>query len=979
MKDPSLAESKGSDGDLRLGANDVFSLDDQEHVWVVEHGYVDVFAARISAAEPLREVRRRPFVARVEVGHGFTGGPAVSSRLEPSHRLTLLAVPSRDAVVRVQKRNDVASPAAFDLGAVILIDNWVFALSEFVAQYADRNRGSTKVELLEADPDVPYEAGVNISATHLDLLWVSANRTLHFLGEEDLALDADALLPLTESTWFALPAAAEVTGIRTPTAIHADQLWQSLDRFVSSSLRISEMLWARHLSSQKERRHLHRDTKITTRDSMYRTLLEVLGGPSKLPYTGRTGREFLRAAVEAVAQASGAPPPLRFAEAPVRSTDAKHAVAQMIQPSGLRIRPVRLTPGWERRDGPSFLGFDSDDQRPVALINDGRAYQAFDPSTGETERVGPGLAKRIADAAVKFHAPLADGITTGLAATWEALRGSGRDIAWIVGTAALSGLLALLVPVLTGKLLGEIIPRVDWPMWVAALIGLALGGACTAVFSVVGALSMLRIETRVDDSLQSAVWSRLLSLPAPFFRKYLAGDLADRANGVTLIRQTLTGTTAASVIAGIFSLFSYILLFWYSAELALWAGALVIVLAAGGWFFATRQIRHHRAAFAAQGRIDGFVVQMINAMTKLRQTNTEVHLLARWAEKYAGQKRETLRARYWAAGQSAFSALFGPLATLSILALIWYKLIGVDDPVDFSLSDFLSFNSAFGQFVVGITGLTAAWTTAVTIIPLFERVQPILEAAPESAGTPMREVRGRVEFDRVTFMYPSSSHNVLDRVTFDVRPGERVAFVGPSGAGKSTIYRLLLGFEQPTAGTVLIDGQDLAMLDLASARRLMGVVLQHMDPVAGSIYKNIASNMALTMDEAWEAARMTGLAEDIESMPMGMHTMLPEGGGGISGGQKQKLLLARALASKPRVLLLDEPTSMLDNRSQATIQETLRTLGSTQIIIAHRLSTVQNLDRIYVLQDGRIVEVGSHDALMERDGVFAQMARRQAL
>lgn len=970
-------ESNGSTAGVKLGANQSFLLDNREVFWIVDTGYVDIFAVRLDKSSR-QEFRRRPFVARVEAGRGFTAGPVIESALEPPFRLAFLAVPGQNTVVTTRKRSDLASREAFDLDAVVLIDEWVSAMSEFVARLGQPE--AHRVELIEADPEIRYKAGANISAHHLDVLWVKSNRTMNYLGHDELTVDPGVHLPLTERTTFSLSDSTDVTAIRTPAAIQTGQIWSFVDGFSGYLLRISELIWVKHLTSRKERVRLHGRLKSSTHSAMYRKLLGILKKPGPLSFVEAYEGTALRAAVEAVAQAEGAPLPLNFANPQAGATDVRHAVAEMVQPSGLRIRPLRLEPGWERRDGPSFLGFESGDaQRPLALINDGRGYQAFDPESGVVRGLEPEQARRIGRDALKLYAPLADSVSDGLTTFKEALRGRRRDIATIVAMGSLGALLALLVPVLTSKLLGEIIPRVDVAMWVVALIALALGSLCTAVFSVVGALSLLRIETRVDEKLQSAVWMRLLSLPAPFFRDYLAGDLADRANGVTQIRQILTGATAASVVNGVFSVFSYILLFWYNAKLALWAGAIMIVLGLATWICATRQIRHHRVAFAAQGAIDGLVVQMLAGISKLRQTNTEVHMLARWADLFREQKRETLSARYWSAGQRAFNALFGPLATLAILALIWFTLLAIEDPVDFSLSDFISFNSAFGQFVSGVTGLTAAWTAVVAIIPLFERVHPILEAQPETAGAPMEKITGQLEFQEVSFSYRTSGRDVLRKVSFKIRPGERVAFVGPSGSGKSTIYRLLLGFEQPASGTVLIDGHDLTTLDMASVRRRMGVVLQHMDVIPGSIFKNIASNMPLTLDEAWEAARMTGLDEDIERMPMGMHTLLPEGGRSISGGQKQRLLLARAIAPGPRVLLLDEPTGMLDNRSQATIQETLRKLNSTQVIIAHRLSTVQDADRIHVMQNGEIAETGTYGELMTRDGVFAALARRQLI
>ena len=299
----------------------------------------------------------------------------------------------------------------------------------------------------------------------------------------------------------------------------------------------------------------------------------------------------------------------------------------------------------------------------------------------------------------------------------------------------------------------------------------------------------------------------------------------------------------------------------------------------------------------------------------------------------------------------------------------------------FALADFLSFHAAFGQFMGGMVGLTATWATALAMLPLFERVLPIIEAQSESVsgGTVPRSLSGRIEFEHVTFRYPSVERDTLQDVSFHIRPGEYVAFVGPSGAGKSTLYRLLLGFERPMAGSVLLDEHDLLSLNLDAMRRQLGVVLQNGQVTPASIFTNIAGEAPLTEREAWDAARAAGLDKDIEAMPMGMYTEIQEGGVGLSGGQRQRLLIARTLARKPRVLLFDEATGMLDNRTQDTVRTSLRGLAATRVLIAHRLSTVVDVDRLYVMQDGRIVETGRYEELMAQGGVLAEMAKRQII
>lgn len=958
-----------------IGAHDAFLLTDRDVFYIVESGYVDLFGA---AVDDLRDaLTRSPFIARIRAGNAFFG-----SLIMPSRRGTgpgffaYQAVPSRETVLLQGKREHLASRDALDLDAVSLIDDWVVTASEFVATYESLPREAL---LLEADPDVPYEPHSVVSTHHHEVLWVSADRPRLFVGRSRFPVAKEAVLPLAQLIWFTLPEGARVSAVHTPGAVVTERLWTAMDRYNLQILRYAEHHWT---EEHKKALTRHSETlrhNVQLEGAMHRKLGSLLGDASTGGETARGHRSPLQAAAAIVAESAG----VRFVHSSVAVEDGDplRAVEAIVAPSGIRTRRILLPSGWERRDGPSFLGVVSDGEpRPVAVVNGGRgAYKTIDPVSGESAPVNRQRAESLDAEGVMFYAPLARSVDSGLAAVLQALRGRGRDILGVASMGALGALIALLTPVVTGELLAEIIPRVDIPMWSAALAALILGAFATAAVSIVGAFSMLRIEARIDETLQAAVWSKLLSLPLPFFRRYLAGDLADRANGVSLIRQMLTGATGASLVSGVFSLFSFALLFYYSWELALWVGGAVLLLIAGSWLFTTQQIRHQRAVFMAQGAIDGLVFQMIVGLAKLRQANAELGALMRWSERYTEQKREHLSARKWAAGQHTFNALFAPLSQLALLALIWYSLLEGETATSFALADFLSFHAAFGQFMGGMVGLTATWATVVAVQPLFERVMPIIEAQPESAegGTVLQSLSGLIEFEHVTFRYPSAERDTLQNVSFHLRPGEYVAFVGPSGAGKSTLYRLLLGFERPTAGSVLLDGHDALSLDLAAMRRHMGVVLQNGQVAPDTIFRNIAGEAPLTQTEVWEAARTAGLDEDIEALPMGMNTVLAEGGAGLSGGQKQRLLVARALARKPRLLLFDEATSMLDNRTQDIIRTTLRGMTITRVLIAHRLSTVVDVDRIYVMQDGRIVEAGRYEALMKQDGVLAEMARRQ--
>jgi len=281
---------------------------------------------------------------------------------------------------------------------------------------------------------------------------------------------------------------------------------------------------------------------------------------------------------------------------------------------------------------------------------------------------------------------------------------------------------------------------------------------------------------------------------------------------------------------------------------------------------------------------------------------------------------------------------------------------------------------SIGSWAIGIS-------EALIAIPPLLRLRPLITCAaevPDDRKSP-GELSGSVELARVSFRYLSSGPPVLDNVTLKISPGEYVAIVGPSGSGKSSLFRLLLGFERPESGAVFYDGKSIETLDTSAVRRQLGVVLQNAKLATGNIYENICGGIRLPLEQAWEAARLAGLEEDIKAMPMGMLTQISEGVSTLSGGQRQRIMIARAIARRPRILLFDEATSSLDNQSQAIVSDALGDLNVTRIVIAHRLSTVQRADRIVVLVDGKIAQSGTFKELNAAPGVFASFAQRQML
>jgi NHLM bacteriocin system ABC transporter ATP-binding protein len=470
------------------------------------------------------------------------------------------------------------------------------------------------------------------------------------------------------------------------------------------------------------------------------------------------------------------------------------------------------------------------------------------------------------------------------------------------------------------------------------------------------------------------LWDRLLNLPAPFFREYTAGDLAARAGGIAAIRQTLSEVALSSLLALLFSLVSFALLFWYHVGLAFLAVLLflVVVVVTGGcgWL----QVRYERADHAVRGRISGLILQLVTGVSRLRVAAAEDRALTVWAGEFAQQRRLAFRARAIANNLSAFTAAL-PLISAALL----FAAVALAVRRSLSLGEFLAFNAAFTQILFAAGMLSSSLTSVLQVVPLYERARPILTTLPETDVTKADpgDLGGDIEMSHVSFRYRGDGPVVLDDVSVHIRPGQFVAFVGPSGAGKSTLFRLLLGFETPASGSIYYDGEDLAGLDLQAVRRQVGVVLQHSRLLPGDILGNIVGTSLLTLEDAWEAARQAGLDRDIEQMPMGMYTIIGEGQSTLSGGQRQRLMIARAIAPRPRILFFDEATSALDNATQARVSASVAKLKATRVVVAHRLSTVMHADRIYVLDRGKVVQVGSYDELMQQGGLFADLVKRQ--
>ncbi|RNL73510.1 NHLP bacteriocin export ABC transporter permease/ATPase subunit [Streptomyces sp. I6] len=642
--------------------------------------------------------------------------------------------------------------------------------------------------------------------------------------------------------------------------------------------------------------------------------------------------------------------------------------------SRVRTRAVRLDGRWWREDCGPLVGHRAKSGAPVALLWRRGGYRAVNPATGSRIRVDEENAEEFEQRAVMFYRPLPERPMSLWRLMGFSLRGSRTDMRNLAVAGLVAVVLGAVVPVATGKVLGVYVPNAQTDLIVQVSVAVMVAGAVSAVFMLMQNLTVLRLEGRVESTLQPAVWDRLLRLPTTFFAQRSTGELASAAMGISAIRRLLSGVGPVVVQASTVGAMNMVLLLVYSVPLALAAIGMLLVIGAVFLGMGLWQLRWQRRLVELNNKLNNQAFQTLRGLPKLRVAAAESFAYAAWAKQFARSRELHRRAGRIRNLTTVLDAVYLPLS-----ALIMFMLLAGPASGSLTAGEFLTFHTAVTMMLTSVTQLTGALVSAAAVLPMFEQVKPVLDEAPEVRGTstPPGGLSGAVEARKVSFRYGDDGPLVLDDVSLGVRPGEFVAIVGPSGCGKSTLLRMLIGFDRPASGSVLYDGQDLAALDQAAVRRQCGVVLQNSQPFTGSILDCIRGAEPFTEEEAWAAAEMAGLAEDIRRMPMGMQTMI-SGSGAISGGQRQRLMIAQALVRRPRVLFFDEATSALDNATQRIVTESTRALRATRVVIAHRLSTVMDADRVIVMSEGRVVQQGPPAALLaEVGGRLHELVRRQ--
>ena len=938
-------------------------LTDPAAVWLVQQGNADVFLVHLQEGEI---VGVRHHLLRVPEGEALFGAAAVAS----GH--ALLAVPTPDSRLRFTARPALqeGQASAGDRARLMAwLDTWITALSRALA-------GETLprvFEVLEPGVEVAVADQSRVLLPRGGVVWVRVTEgTARFLGDDQMPMGRDAV-PVAGSAWIEAAAGSRAIGDDTASRIQAPAFWEDVDRFmataVDAAVRNVERARVREAArlarrSESERRELDRALRR----------LAAVGRTDAV--TDETAGDPWQAVCLAVGRAMGMTLDAAAEPGPMSLQDPVSALATAY---GVRSRVVVLKGPWWTQDVGPLVARREADGAPVALLPvAARRYELYDPATGRRTPVTESTAASVEPLAWCLYRPfpprplgVADLVRFGL-------KGGERDLATVALMGVGAGLLGLMFPVVTGVVFDTVIPAADRRQLLVVTLLLMAAAACGAVFQLVQNFAMQRAESRMDASLQAAVWDRLLGLPVPFFRDYSAGDLAMRSLSVSAMRRILTGSVISSVLAGIFSVFSFGLLFYYSWPLALLATGLTAVTALATAWLGYLDVRYQRDVMAASGRLSGMLLQFVNGISKLRVSATENRAFAAWAGEFSHRQRVTRQGRLVGVGLSVFAAIM-PVVAMGVIFWATARLTGPGTGASLSTGSFLAFNAAFVQFQMAVLGLSTAVVTLLGLVPLYERARPILTAVPETdraKGDP-GELAGHIEVAHVNFRYRPDTPLVLRDVSMRIPAGRFIAIVGASGSGKSSLFRMLMGFEQPESGAIYFDHQDQAHLNVEALRRQIGVVLQSGRLLTDTLFRNIVGASKLTISDAWAAAAMAGMEADIRAMPMGMHTLISEGGGGLSGGQRQRVMIARAIVRRPRILLFDEATSALDNETQAIVTRSLASLQATRVVIAHRLSTILHADYVYVMDKGAVVQGGTYQELMSREGPFADLARRQ--
>ena len=948
-------------------------LDDADSVWFIDQGVVDLFLVEFKDG-----AQRAPpqHLLRCEAGSLLPGvAPDEQDGEDKDTTLGLVAKGLPGTLLKRLPASMLSEVRPAELARQA--DTWLTAITGTLARFVSHLPRPTAL----AEPGLTQSLAPCTLSVRRGVVWVpgpslGASLFMDMVDPAQLAAAGgphEALIPLTRTNWITLFDEATVSGKSTETLARQGMLLPALASFHALAFNLERLNRRLAVVDDANLERERTSSRRTAEAAARQRLFNIYDLP--IDRAARVEDTALADALQIVGRHEG----IDFT-IPARSqpSDAPIGLAEILDASGVRARRVSFNAegNWWRGDSNALLAFRAGDGQPVALLPGtfGR-YREIDPVSKRSVRLSAERAGALQQEAWMFYRPLPAAHVKPADLLGIAMHGSGADLLRLVAAGLPGGLVKLLPALALGFVANHIAVGGSAGALYAVAVTLALFGLLGALLYLLQGSALLRFEGRSSSRVEAAFWDRLMRLPSSILHHHPAGDLAMSGMTFQNLRDGLRGSVADSLLSIIFLLPVFGVIFFYDATLGVIAlvfslVSLLVTIAVG-----LRRIAPYGRMIRAVRRVAGRLFQVVEGIAKLRVENAEGSAFAIWAREYREQKRAEIELDALEGHARAFAAAL-PFVAGGVLL---FSAVAVGDRL-MPVGDFLVVYTVFIVFQSAIARLDEAFGALAGILPAFDQLRPLLATDPEAEveGEPVERLDGEILFDRISFRYDPDGPLILDDVTIRAHPGEFIAIAGESGAGKSTLFRLALGIDRPSAGAVYYDGRDLRNLNLKQVRRNIGSVPQSVRLHPQDIWDNIvAHHEAPATGEVWQTARAAVIEKEIKAMPMGMMTMVGASGAVLSGGESQRVTIARSLLGNPRVMLLDEATNWLDNENQAEVMQNLARLTSTRIVIAHRLSTLQQADRVYVLQAGKVVQGGSFNELMEEEGVFRELVKRQ--
>jgi NHLM bacteriocin system ABC transporter ATP-binding protein len=960
---------------IAIGVEEPLILNSSGKFWMVLSGEVNVFYARVD--------ENGEYLCALKYLYSAKKGELLFSLLSPDCKDDIrLIVFSNEANLLCINKHELITIDHFFLKS--MIDKWILKTSFKI------NSGNAPKSYTTFDSYNDFILNQNtIAYPSQGINWISLIQGKLSVFSEQEAINSDDTLqfpiPVCNKLWvrslsefceLKLMSTREVLEDEINFLIALEKLQVHFYNQLCKNMEINSLFENNNLNDKL----IHQEEEL--KNTLEKIKSIITGSKKKLHHPNNKKQNILYLTCQLIGEHAGftCQEPKHFESDIHNANNLLYAIAQS---SKVRIRKIILRDVWWKDENGHLLAFIKESNEPVALIQqNSTTYIIKNLSKGTETVVDNEIAQSLDPIGYMFFSGFDVKMDSIKKVVSFAMNGVKKDAKLLLLASFLGSLIGLLIPVLSGMIYDDVIPTADKSIHLEIFTIMIIIALVSAGLQLTQGVLQMRVESKSSINLQAGVMDYILRLPVTFYKKYTSGDLTNRVLSINSIRQILSNTLMTVVLSGAFSFVNLLLLFYYDSGLA-WVGVglaliAIVFMVVMGWL----KLKHDRGVSRYEGEIQGFLFEFLSGISKIRITGGEKRIFSLWGDKFSKLKKLGFSSGSYQNFVEVFNSSYPLFTSILFFSFIYYTVLNAQNaqnPAILSVGSFMAFIISFNKFLNDSLRLSMAFITSLSVIPLYERVKPILEEKPESIEDSIDpgELMGEIELNSISFRYYEDQPLILKNVTFKIKPGEMVAFVGASGSGKSTIMRLLLGFEHAELGSIFYDGNTFDAMNKELTRRQIGVVLQNGTLMSGSIYQNIVGNSELTLEDAWEAARMAGMEDDIKNMPMEMHTFISEGAGTFSGGQRQRLMIARAIVHKPRLLFMDEATSALDNKTQNIVAESLDKLQATRIVIAHRLSTIKNADRIFVLEKGEIKESGTYDELIQMEGLFTELAKRQ--